>query len=87
MVVLDGRTALDLDAVVVPRSLVDWEACVAPGPVVVAEIVRRGDGAADWLARLRACGRASSLRHVLVLDARHRRALWLRRAGAAGLGL
>ena len=80
-VVLGETTALDPDLVVAPRAKIDWDALVAPDPVVVAELMRRGDQAADWVARLRGYAALPSLRHVLVLDAASRRALHLRRAG------
>ena len=80
-VVLDETTALDPDLVVAPRAKVDWDAVTAPDPVAIVEIVRRGDRATDWVARLRGYAVLPSLRHVLVLDAAGRRALHLRRTG------
>ena len=86
MVVPGEATALDPDLVVVPRRAVDWDACTAPEPVAVVELVRLGDGAAAWADRLRGYAGLPSLRHVLVLDAWARRALHLRRAGPGSGG-
>ena len=81
MVVPGEATALDPDLVVVPRRAVDWDACTAPEPAAIVELVRRGGGVGAWADRLRAYAELPSLRHLLVLDAWARRALHLRRAG------